>query len=232
MTNNHEEEWVSLIPDGPFELAEELDRWRRLREVAVPADVLARMDRANRELAVSHSAGRVAQIGSPAPGFTLPNAIEKLVSLDQLLDDGPVVISFYRGIWCPFCNLEQRALQQCLPQITELGGSLVAISGMTADNSLSMADRLGLTYEVLTDAGLGVARSYGLVFDLPEYLQTAYEESGHPVPQFNGTADHALPIPGTFVIDSSGVIRFSYANPNYMHRADPADIVATLQTLS
>lgn len=231
MSDNHEQEWVEKLPEGPFDLTKELARWRELRDVVMPADVVAQMDRATKELATWQIPTQVVAVGGRAPSFVLPNSVGKEVSLDRLLARGPVVISFYRGVWCPFCNLEQRALQQALPQITALGASLVAISGMTPDNSMSMVERLGLTYEVLTDAGLLVARRYGLVFELPEYLGEAYSRMGHPIPQFNGTTEHTLPVPATFVVDTGGIIRFAYANPNYMHRADPADVLAALAAL-
>jgi peroxiredoxin len=231
VSDNHEQEWVEKLPLGPFDLTNELARWRELRDVVVPADVAAQMDRATMELAASQILAQVVAVGGQAPSFVLPNAVGKQVSLDQLLARGPVVISFYRGLWCPFCNLEQRALQQALSQITALGASLVAISGMTPDNSMSMVERLGLAYEVLTDVGLLVARRYGLVFELPEDLREAYSRMGHPIPQFNGTTEHTLPIAATYVVDNGGIVRFAYANPNYMHRADPADVLAALAAL-
>lgn len=231
MSADHGQGWVEMLPRGAIDLSAELERWRKMRDAEVPADAVARMDRANEELDRSHAADHVVQPGDLAPKFTLPNAVGEEVSLDALLATGPVVISFYRGIWCPFCNLEQRALQQQLPRITELGASLVAISGMTPDNSLTMAERLQLTYQVLTDRGLAVARSYGLVFELPGYLQEAYEQLGHPVARFNETADQALPMPGTFVVDKAGRIRFSYANENYMYRADPLDVIRAIEEL-
>jgi peroxiredoxin len=231
VSDNHEQEWVEKLPEGPFDLTKELARWRELRDVVMPVDVVARMDRATTELAASQILTQVVVVGSRAPSFVLPNAVGNEVSFDRLLARGLVVISFYRGVWCPFCNLEQRALQQALPRITALGASLVAISGMTPDNSMSMVERLGLTYEVLTDAGLLVARRYGLVFELPAYLREGYARIGHSIPQFNGTTEHTLPIAATFVVDTGGMIRFAYANPNYIHRADPADVLGALAAL-
>ena len=230
MSNDHDD-FAKFMPAGRFELTKELALWRELRRVAIPDDVAATMDRATAELADSRIAADVAAVGSRAPGFVLPNAVGEKVCLDDLLARGPVVISFYRGVWCPFCNLEQRALQQALPQITANGASLVAISGMTPDHSISMMERQGLTYEVLSDHGLLVARSYGLVFELPDDLREAYTRMGHPIPGFNGADEHTLPIPGTFVVDAGGIIRFAYANPNYMYRADPAGVVAALAAL-
>jgi peroxiredoxin len=222
----------TLIPDHPYDLTVELARLRRLRDKVIPLDVVAHMDQATTALVESKAADRAVSVGTRAPDFTLPDAAGKDVSLERLLREGAVVVSFYRGIWCPFCNLELRALQQSAAEITRLGGRLVAISGQTPDNSLSMAEKNGLTYEVLSDVGLTAARSYGLVFELPGYLQADYRELGHPLSQFNGTDRNDLPIPGTFVIDRAGIVRYAYVNPNYMYRADPAAVTAALRTLA
>lgn len=218
-------------PDGPFDLMAELERFRTMRDDVIPPGITSLMDRATAELIASGLEGRAAGIGDRAPGFSLPNALGEQVSLERMLREGPVVLSFYRGIWCPFCSLELRALQQYMPQIKALGGALVAISGQTPDNSLSMVEKHRLTYEVLSDTGQAVASSYGLVFRLPDYLQEAYEKLGHPIPMFNGAGQQTLPVPGTFVIGPDGIIRFAYANPDYRYRADPADILAVLKSL-
>jgi peroxiredoxin len=220
------------LPVKPLDLIRELDRFRNMRDDVIPAELARLMDKATAELVQSKLADQVVGVGSEAPGFSLPNATGQQVTLSQMLTRGPVVISFYRGVWCPFCNLEQRALQQHLPQINELGASLVAISGQTPDNSLSMAEKNELTYEVLSDIGLTVASSYGLVFRLPGYLQEVYERLGHPIPMFNGPGQQTLPIPATFVVARDGIVRFAYANPDYMHRADPEDILAALKSIT
>jgi peroxiredoxin len=222
----------NLVPDRLYDLAVELARVRRLRDEVIPPAVAAHMDQATMALVESKAADRAVSVGARAPDFTLPNTVGKDISLKRLLNEGAVVVSFYRGVWCPFCNLELRALQQCAAEITKLDSRLVAISGQTPDNSLSMAEKNGLTYEVLSDVGLAAARSYGLVFELPAYLQADYRELGHPVSQFNGTDQNTLPIPATFVIDPSGIVRFAYVNPNYMYRADPTAIIAALRTLA
>jgi peroxiredoxin len=222
----------NLIPDRSFDLSTELARLRHMRDDVIPPQVAAHMDQATAALIAAKAADRAVSVGSSAPDFTLPNAIGEDISLKRLLNEGPVVVSFYRGIWCPFCNLELRALQQAAPEITALGARLTAISGQTPDNSLSMAEKNGLTYDVLSDVGLTVAKAYGLVFELPDYLQKDYRELGHPIPRFNGTDEHTLPIPATFVIDSAGRVRYAYVNPNYMYRADPAAILTALRTLT
>lgn len=222
----------NLIPDRVYDLTVELARLRSLRDEVIPPAVAAHMDQATKALDESNAADRAVRVGDRAPDFTLPNIAGNDISLERLLNEGAVVVSFYRGIWCPFCSLELRALQESAAEFTRLGGRLVAISGQTPDNSLSTAEKNGLTYEVLSDVGLTVAKSYGLVFTLPDYLQADYRELGHPVSKFNGTDQNTLPIPGTFVIDPAGIVRYAYVNPNYMYRADPTAVIAALRTLA
>jgi peroxiredoxin len=216
------------LPMNPFDLMKELKRYRDMRDDVIPADITSLMDKATDEIIESKLASRVVRVDSKAPGFSLPNAAGQQVTLSQVLRRGAAVISFYRGGWCPFCNLELRALQQYLPKISALGASLVAISGQTPDYSLSTAEKNELTYEVLSDVGLTVASSYGLVYRLPDYLQEAYARLGHPIPMFNGAGQQSLPVPATFVVASDGIVRFAYADPDYTHRADPEDILAAL----
>ena len=219
-------------PDGPFDLAEVLAMFRGMRDTAVGTDVGQRMDRATAQLASQTLTDDIPSVGGRAPLFSLPNATGTPVSLEQLLDSGPVVLTFYRGIWCPFCNLAQRALQQYLPEITQLGASMTAISLQVPDDSMTMAERNNLTFEVLSDVGGTVSKSYGLLFTLPKYLQQIYQDLGHPLPEFNGTDDWTLPIPATFVIDQAGVVRFRFADPDYTRRAAPADILAALRSIT
>ena len=233
MRSDHDEpDWAERLPPGSFDLTEELGRWRDMRDAVVPADIASNMDKATAELVASGLVDQVAKVGHRAPDFALPDALGHVVSLAERLGRGPVVLSFYRGIWCPFCNLELRALQQALPEIAALGATLIAVSGMTADMSLSTTQRLDLGYDVLTDAGLSVASSYGLVWTLPGYLQDDYARRGHPIEKFNGPGEPMLPIPATFVVNTDAIIRFAYANPNYMYRADPADVIRALRDLA
>jgi peroxiredoxin len=220
---------VDLLPRGNFELNAEMRRFREMRNRELPHPVTGAMDKATAELVDSYFTDLVVTVGEAAPPFSLPDARGRKVSLGDLLLNGPVVLVFYRGLWCPFCNIHLRALQSVLPQITDLGATLVAVSGQTPDKTLATVERNDIDYPVLSDAGLTVARSYGLAFELPDYLREVYSGLGHPVPAFNGTSEHTLPIPGTFVIDTGAVVRFAHADPDYRYRADPADILAALR---
>jgi peroxiredoxin len=163
-----------------------------------------------------------------APDFTLSNVDGQPVTLSALLLHGPVVLTFYRGEWCPYCNLQLRAYQAILPQIQELGASLVAISPQTPDNSLTTADKKGLTFPVLSDLGNAVARRYGLVFSVSETLRTA----GAPLPSYNGDESWELPMPGTFVIAQDGIVRLAFVSADWTKRLEPAAILDGVRALA
>jgi peroxiredoxin len=221
-----------FFPQGPFNLPTVLKMFRDGRDQAVGRDIADRMDRATAELEAVNPLSAVPSPGSAAPLFELPNHKGTTVSLTGLLETGPVVVVFYRGVWCPYCNLTLRAYQQHVPEITQLGATVVAVSPQAPDDSLTVAERNDLTYEVLSDVRAAAARAYGLVFRLPRYLQEAYQEMGHPLPAFNGTDDWELPIPATFVIDRDGTIRFADADPDYTRRANPAVVLAALREIT
>lgn len=169
--------------------------------------------------------------GDMAPDFTLPDVLNRPVTLSQLLAQGPVVVIFYRGEWCPYCNLELRAYQKALPQLHELGATLVAISPQTPDHSLSTAEKKGLAFAVLSDAGNQVARQFGVVFKLDEAGRALYTQIGADVPAYDGDNSWELPIPGTFLIDQSRRVRLAFVDPNFFHRLDPSFVIARLKEL-
>ena len=170
--------------------------------------------------------------GEPAPDFALPDPTGGTVRLAGLLRRGPVVVTFYRGAWCPYCNLALRAYQAALPEIKALGATLVAISPQTPDNSLTTAEKAGLTFPVLSDVGNRVARRYGLVFALSEAARPIYTAIGSDLSVYNGDASWELPVPGTFVIAPDGTVRLAFVDPDYSHRLEPAAILAALRDLA
>jgi peroxiredoxin len=220
------------FPQEAFDLPAVLKMFRDGSDALVGSDIADRMHRATAELEAADPLKGMLKAGEAAPPFELPNYKGSQVSLSGLLASGPVVVVFYRGVWCPYCNLTLRAYQQLLPQISELGASLVAVSLQAPDDSLTTAERNSLTYEVLGDVGANTSRDYGLVFRLPEYLQEAYRMLGHPLPAFNGTDDWELPIPATFVIDRQGTVRFAEAYPDYTRRPDPQEALAVLRAIA
>lgn len=194
-------------------------------------EVKAKMSQATLDLARSGIIAQAKTVDDSAPDFVLPNATGRSVELRELRDRGAVVVSFYRGQWCPYCNLELRALQAALPRIQAAGATLVAISPQTPDNSLSTVEKNELSFEVLSDVGNRVARDYGLVFTVPVELRPIYENLGIDLPAHNGDDHFELPIPATYVITPNGTIQYAYVEPDYTQRLDPEDIIAALESL-
>jgi peroxiredoxin len=161
----------------------------------------------------------------------LPNAVGESVALTDALARGPVVLSFYRGAWCPYCNLELRILQNNLDAIEAVGASLIAVSPMTPDNSLSVAEKHDLGFQVLSDAGNGVARAYGLVFRVDDALNELYLKMGIDLEASNGEMSHELPIPATYVIGPDGTVLLGYADPDYTRRLAIDEILAALTAI-
>ena len=170
-------------------------------------------------------------VGERAPAFSLPDAHGRRVSLAERLEKGPVVLSFYRGAWCPVCNTEMQALQGALPRISALGASLIAISPQAPDASLAFVQRLDLGFDVLSDADQAVIREYRLQFELVEQLRDTYRQWGMSLEQHNADGSWNLPVPATFVVDRDGTIAASHVDPDYRRRMAIDDLVSALEQL-
>ncbi|MFI9050730.1 peroxiredoxin-like family protein [Streptomyces sp. NPDC053427] len=212
-------------------LNDELTAFFRARSGEIPAAAREVMERTDRELAASGQAGRALNVGATAPRFGLPAADGTTVTLDALLADGPVVLTFYRGAWCPFCNLALRALQQQLGEIAARGAQLVAVSPQIPDESLTLTEKHDLAFPVLSDIGCDTAKQYGLSFDLPEDLAAVYDSFGFDLQRVNGGHPHTLPVPAAYVIDRDATIRWAFIDTDYKTRAEPSDILAALDGL-
>lgn len=212
-------------------LKQELEAFRASFMDKVPVEIRDAMGRADADLLASGIVERALGTDQRAPDFDLPDATGTTVSLSELLSRGPVVVSFYRGGWCPYCNLELRALQAILPEFAEFGASLVAISPQTPDESLSTAEKNALAFPVLSDHGSRVADQFGIAFDLADELRPIYIQFGHALPDRNGSDDWRLPVPATFVIDTDRTIRFAFVDTDYRNRLEPRAILAALQRL-
>ncbi|NET31450.1 MAG: AhpC/TSA family protein [Cyanothece sp. SIO1E1] len=167
------------------------------------------------------------QTGDIAPGFTLQNATGQEVSLSEYLDKGPVVLTWYRGGWCPYCNITLRYLQQALPDIQAAGAQLLALTPELPDKSLTTQEKNELSFEVLTDTDLVVAKKYGIVFKLIDEVGEAYRKN-FSLAEFNGNDSDELPLAATYVIQPDGKITYAFLDAEYRNRAEPADILAAL----
>lgn len=171
-------------------------------------------------------------VGADAPNFELPDATGGLVRLAEVLATGPVVLNFYRGGWCPFCNLELQALQAALPEFGALDTTLVAISPEIPDSTLSTKEKNELEFHVLSDIGSNVSRQYGVAFTLDDETKELYEGLGLDLPTVNGSGTWELLVPGTYVIDTNGTIAAAFIDADYRRRVEPAVILEALAKLS
>ncbi|HET6609482.1 MAG TPA: peroxiredoxin-like family protein [Rhodopila sp.] len=195
----------------------------------VPYSVIETMHRATAELIASGAAGRALKAGDKAPAFSLNDPDGKPVSSRDLLAHGPLVVSFYRGVWCPYCNMELQALQETLPEFEKLGASLVAISPQTAANSRKSVRQNELGFPILSDTHNDVAAAFGLRFAMPDYLIDLYKSLKNDLPSFNGDDSWTLPMPGRFVIGQDGIILYAEVNPDYTRRPEPANMLPALR---
>jgi peroxiredoxin len=221
------------IPRRKMSLQAKLDAFKADFETGKPPynvsrSVIDTMHRATAELVASGVASRALKAGDTAPLFTLKDPDGKQVSAAELLAKGPLVVSFYRGVWCPYCNMELQALQEALPSFLQLGTSLVAISPQNTANSRKSIRTNGLEFPILSDPGNETAAAFGLRFKLPDYLIELYRSLHNDLPAFNGDTSWTLPLPARFVIGQDRVIRYAEVNPDYTHRPEPADMLPAL----
>lgn len=209
-------------------LQDRLDAFKAEFRAARPPEVRETMERATAELIASGAAGRALKAGDPAPDFTLEAPDGMPVSSTELLARGPLVVSFYRGVWCPYCNMELQALQAALPEFEAAGASLVAISPQSRVNSRKSMRENALGFPILSDPGNATAAAFGLRFALPDYLVALYQSLGNRLPAFNGDESWTLPMPGRFVIGSDGVIAYAEVNPDYTRRPEPSDMLPAI----
>ena len=210
-------------------LQEKLDAHRAQSEAKRPPEVAAAMHRATAELTASGQAGRALRVGDRAPDFILPGPDGKPVSSAALLARGPLIVTFYRGVWCPYCNMELQALQEALPNIEAAGASLVAISPENAANSRKSVRQNELSFPILSDKGNEVAAAFGLRFRLPDEIIAIYKGFGNDLSLINGEASWTLPMPGRFVVARDGVIAYAEVNPDYTRRPEPEILLPAIR---
>jgi Peroxiredoxin len=199
---------------------------------SVPPSVIETMHRATAELIASGAAERALKLGDTAPAFTLSDPEGHQVSSAELLVHGPVVVSFYRGVWCPYCNMELQALQATLPEFARRGAGLVAISPQTQANSRKSVRQNALTFPILSDPHGNVSAAFGLRFALPDYLVELYKSLKNDLTRFNDDPSWTLPMPGRFVIAPDGTIVYAEVNPDYTRRPEPEEMIPALDALA
>ena len=209
--------------------AEQRDEVDAQLAARAPAEVLEGFGRIRAEQVAVDYAARAPKVGDRAPGFTLPDQLGRRVSLAAELQQGPVVLIFYRGEWCPYCNVMLRTYGRRTADFSQRGARLVAVSPQTPDHSLTMAEKHSLEFPVLSDEGGEVIGAYGLKYHVA--LRELYEAGGVDLAEFNGEGGWILPAPAVFVIDREGIVRFVSVNGDYSQRAEPDEALAALDSL-
>ena len=198
----------------------------------VPPSVIAIMHRATDELIASGLAQQAKKAGDAAPAFALNDQDGHAVNSAELLARGPLVLSFYRGVWCPYCNMDLQAIEAALPEITARGASVVSVSPQTQPNSRKSARQNKLTFPILSDVGGEVAAAFGLRFKLPDYLIALYLSLKNDLPAFNADPSWTLPMPARYVIRPDGIIAYAEVNPDYTQRPDPSELLPVLDRVA
>lgn len=212
-------------------LADEITAFQDKFIPTIPEETLSLLMAELQGLIAKGMAEQAIKTGDFFPEFDLPNADSNALALSDFLAKGPLVISFYRGAWCPYCNLEINALQQRLADIQATGAQLIAISPQAPDKSIDQISASRLTFEVLSDAANKLARQCGLVFTLPEPLRPIYAAWELDIPGHNGDDSFELPMPATFIIGTDGKIKHAFIDMDYTKRLEPDIIIEQLRNL-
>jgi peroxiredoxin len=211
-------------------LSEELADFRAAWRERVPPERRAQMERHIAHLAASGIAERAKQVGDLAPPVRLRDQHGADFDISSLLAKGPVIVTFYRGGWCPFCNLELKAYQALLPRIAASGASLVAISPEKPDSTASTAEMNAVTFPILSDIGQRVGKAFGVVYAFTDEVRAVYNGFGLDIPAKNGVPDDwSLPLSATYVLGRDGVILFADTRVDYRERTDPLEVLQTLE---
>ncbi|CAN5490161.1 hypothetical protein BH10ACI1_BH10ACI1_25860 [soil metagenome] len=198
---------------------------------AFSQDMISNEEVMTKDISAQEASKTALNVGAKMPSFNLSDSNGKKVNSDDLLKAGNLVVVFYRGAWCPFCNTYLRNLQKNLTQIKENGGNLVAISVENPDNSLTLSQKNKLDFTVLSDPNLDVARTFGIVYQLDAETNTKYKNYGIDLVKQNGTAKPELPLSATYIINQKGEIVYAFLEPDYTKRAEPSVIIETLKKL-
>lgn len=194
----------------------------------LPTEVLAAFSKSIADLNIINIEENSAGINDIFPDFSLPNTANEIVELHTLLRKGKVIVAFFRGSWCPYCNLELKALQQNLKQLTDKHVTFVAVSPQARDYSNELKRNYQLDFDVLTDEDNALAKRLGISFELQDYVIPVYGDLGIKLSDYNGNDNNELPVPAVFVIDKTGKITYKFADTNYMNRLDIQELIEQL----
>ncbi|MBV1908153.1 MAG: AhpC/TSA family protein [Kangiellaceae bacterium] len=210
------------------QLSTKISNFKEGFESEAPKEVLEVMNTVSQALIESGIADNSLKTNDKSIDFSLKSHTGQTIQLEELLTKGKVVLSFYRGGWCPYCNLELASLQQVLPAMEKAGATLIAVSPETPDYASLTHDKNDLGFDILFDEGNKVAEQYGLEFELDERLRPIYLKFGLDVAAHNGEDTFKLPMPATYVINQDGTVAYHFVDADYHKRLEPAEILKQL----
>jgi peroxiredoxin len=207
-------------------LAEQLDARKAKFVEMAPPERIASAENAITEVADSGILDKAINLGDKAPDFTLPDALGNSVSLHDELAKGPVILTWYRGSWCPYCNIQLHDYQKSLGDIQAAGAQLMAVSPELSDSALTWKEKNELQFIVLSDVGNEVAREYGIVYRIPKGIEGGYVAGGrNDLTKYNGDDSLELPLAVTYVIGSDGTVEYAFVDADYRKRAETSEVV-------
>ncbi|WP_291724819.1 peroxiredoxin-like family protein [Bernardetia sp.] len=211
---------------------EKLIQLKKNIEGKMPSEYVQTMHKATADLKASNIEEKVIKVGNSLPNFELPNQDEKIVSAQELYQDKFLVITFYRGVWCPYCNADLANLNKYLPQIEELGGTMVAISPEKTSYLQKIIKTQNLNFDILHDQSNQFAQKLGLKFKMPDSLIELYRDKFKiDLEEHHGDKDWTLPMPARFLVDKNGITRYAESNADYTQRPNPEELIEVLKTL-
>ncbi len=213
-------------------LQAKLDAYKVNFKKQAPESAQRIMERSTEDLRNSGILEETIKVGQSLPRFTLNNQDGTQVDSTDLLQQGPLVITVFRGVWCPYCNIELESLNEVLPEITSQGANFVAIAPQLEKSAQKNKRSKHLDFDILIDKANSYSEQLGLVFSLPEDLREIYSSFGIVLPDHNGDDSWTLPMPARLVVDQDGTIVYADINPDYTERPEPADVIAVLKELN
>lgn len=210
-------------------LQQQLDNFSEQIAHKIPSHAKAVIKKCNDALAAELPTRGILKVGDKLPAFSLENQNSETVSSEKLLKDGPLIISFFRGVWCPFCNIEIKALEAYAQQFRDAGANIVVISPQSQASTKRSVEENNTSFDILSDVGNSYAKALNIAFTLPKELQIIYKGFGINLPEYNGDQSWSLPMPARFVIAQDGTVIAADVNPDYTQRPDPSETLATLK---
>lgn len=214
-------------------LQESLDKLKMKIEGNMPKEFVDIIHSSTKHLEDSGIGEGVLKVGDQAPSFELPNQNGELVKCEELLRNGPLIITFYRGVWCPYCNTDLGYLKRYEKEVKEMGTTMLSISPQKANFNQQIIEQQRLGFDLLSDSRNAVAAAFGLRWEMVDPLHSLYKDSFRiSLPDYNGDDSWTLPVPARFVINMDGIIKYAEYSVDYTKRPNPDVLISELQTLS